>query len=151
MTLTLLLRPSTTPLENCFLAWKIVEDEFAMSAKGFGNFLHRLNPGAHGFLTPEAEIPAGPGGGVVVPEALEVFFEQIGTNGLQVIAEEVAQAELLLRSEIGFALQDAPTGLFEERFAAILGHLARLGGTYNVEGRIHLGYDVKTVDNVECL
>jgi putative ABC transport system permease protein len=117
----------------------------------WANFHHRLNPGAHGFLTPEVEIPAGPGGGVVVPEALEVFFEQIGTNGLQVIAEEIAQAELLLRSEIGFALEDAPTGLFEERFVAILGHLARLGGTYIVEGRIHLGYDVKTVENVECL
>src|ERR1700694_4292535 len=49
---------------------EIVEDEFAMSPKGFGNFLHWVNTGAHGLLTPEVEIPASPGRGVVVPEAL---------------------------------------------------------------------------------
>ena len=40
-------------------------------------------------LTPEVEISGGPGRGVVIPKALEVFFEQIGTNGLQVVAEQI--------------------------------------------------------------
>jgi hypothetical protein len=63
----------------------------------------------------------------------------------------MAQAELRLRGEIGFALEDAPTGLLEERFVAILGHLARLGSKHIVEGRIHLGHDAKTVESVDCL
>ena len=56
-----------------------------------------------------------------------------------------------MRSEIGFALEDAPAGLVEERFIAVLGHLAALGGAHVVEGFIHLGDDVKTVEDVECL
>jgi hypothetical protein len=52
---------------------------------------------------------------------------------LQVIAEQIAQPELLLRSKVSFTLEDALAGFLEERFVAILGHLARLGGTYIVE------------------
>src|SRR5215469_4175319 len=59
-----------------------------MNPQGFGNFLHRVNTRAHGLLNPEVEIQTSPGRGVVVPEALEVFFEQIGTNGLQVVAAQ---------------------------------------------------------------
>jgi hypothetical protein len=47
-------------------------------------------------LTPEIKVHASPGRGAVVPEALEIFFEQIGANGLEVVAEEISESELLL-------------------------------------------------------
>jgi hypothetical protein len=49
---------------------------------------------------------------------------------LRVIAEQIAQPELRLRSKVSLTLEDAPAGFLEERFVASLGHLARLGGTY---------------------
>jgi len=41
-------------------------------------------------LNSEVEIQTSPGRRVVIPEALEVFFEQIGTYSLQVVAEQIA-------------------------------------------------------------
>jgi hypothetical protein len=44
---TLLLKPSMTPLENCFLGGEVIEDELAMSPQGEGELFHGLNPRAH--------------------------------------------------------------------------------------------------------
>jgi hypothetical protein len=82
----------------------------------------------------------------IVPEALEVFFEQIGADSLQVIVEPIAQPKLLWRSRVGFRLEDAPARLLEEGFVAILRDTAHI-----VECRIYLGYEVKTVEDSECL
>jgi hypothetical protein len=46
---------------------------------------------------------------------LEVFFEQIGADGLEVVAEQIARAVLLFDGKILFPLEDAPAGLFEQR------------------------------------
>jgi hypothetical protein len=50
-------------------------------------------------------------GRVVFPELLKIFFEQIGADGLKVVAEQISQTELLLRGEIFFALEHAPARL----------------------------------------
>ena len=75
VTLALLFSPSTTPLENCFLALKIVEQQRAVSAQRPGDLLHRLDAGSRGLMTPEIQEHAGPGGRVVFPELLKVFLE----------------------------------------------------------------------------
>ena len=38
------------------------------------------------------ELPS-PGGGVVVPELLKGFLKEVGTDGPQVVAEQIAQPE----------------------------------------------------------
>ena len=58
-----------------------------MSPEGGGNLFHGFDSGTRDLLTPEIKVHASPGRGGVVPEALEVLFEQIGANGLEVVAE----------------------------------------------------------------
>ena len=87
VTLALLFSPSITPLENCFLALKIVEQQGAVSAQGTGDFLHRLDTASHGLIAPKIQEHTGPGGRGVFPELLKIFFEEIGTDGLEVVAE----------------------------------------------------------------
>ena len=36
-------------------------------------------------MTPLVEELGGPGGGLVIPELLEIFLEQIGANALEVV------------------------------------------------------------------
>ena len=87
---------------------EVVENERPMSAEHFGDFLHGLDTGAHDLFTPDIEIQAGPGGGVVVPETMEVLFEQIGADGLQVVAKQIIKPEPLFGGEIGGALEETP-------------------------------------------
>ena len=75
---------------------KVIEDEFAVLAQSPGDFLHRLDAGTHGLATPFIKELAGPGWGIVFPQPLEVFLEEIGADGFQVEAEQVAETEFLL-------------------------------------------------------
>ena len=52
-------------------------------------------------------------GEVYSQSLLEVFFEQIGPDGPQIVVEEVSQAEPLRGGEVVFSLQQAPAGLFQ--------------------------------------
>ena len=60
-----------------------------MLMQGAGDFLHRLDAGAHGLPVPFIEELASPGGRVVIPELLEGFLEKVSPDGLQVVAEQV--------------------------------------------------------------
>jgi len=80
---------------------------------------------------------------------LEVLLEQIGPHGLEVVAQEVAEPEALGAGEVGLALEHAPAGLLKEWLVAVLGEPACLGGAHVVEGVIHLGDDVKAIENVQ--
>src|ERR1700681_1377805 len=84
---------------------EIVEQQGTVSAQRAGDLFHRLDAGSHGLLAPEVQEHAGPGGRVVFPELLKIFFEEIGPDGLEVVAEEISQTEFLLRGEILFALE----------------------------------------------
>ena len=85
---------------------------------------------------------------VVFPELLKILFEEIGPDGLEVVAEQIAQTELLLRGEILFALEHAPARLFEQRRVAVLGHLARFRGADFIQSLVHLGHNVEAVEDV---
>jgi hypothetical protein len=87
---------------------EIVQQQRAMGAQCPGDLLHRLDAAAHGLITPEVQEHPGPGGGVVFPKLLKIFFEEIGTDGLKVVSEQITESELLLGSEVLFALQNAP-------------------------------------------
>src|ERR1019366_4818144 len=61
---------------------EIVHQQCAVLAQHPGDLFHGLDAGAHGLRAPEVQEHAGPIGRVVFPELLEVFFEQIGADGL---------------------------------------------------------------------
>ena len=75
------------------LSPEIVQDEFAVLAQGAGDFLHGLDAGAHGLSAPLVEELAGPGGRVVIPELLKGFLEKVSADGLQVVAEQIAEVD----------------------------------------------------------
>jgi len=62
-----------------------------VAAQGSGDLLHRLDTRAHDLLAPIVEKPGGPGRRVVLPELLEILFEQIGAHRLEIVAQQIAQ------------------------------------------------------------
>src|SRR6266853_3019654 len=136
---------------NLLSGLEIVEQQLAVSAQRSGDLLHRRDAGSHGLLAPKIQKHAGPGGRVVFPELLKIFFEEIGTDGLEVVAEQISQTELLLRGEILFALEHAPARLLEQRLVAVLSHSACFGGADLIQRLVHLGDDVEAVENVQRL
>jgi hypothetical protein len=58
-----------------------------VSAQGAGDFLPRRDTGSHGLIAAEIQEHTGPGGRGVFPELLKIFFEEIGRDGLEVVAE----------------------------------------------------------------
>ena len=68
-----------------------------MLTHGTGDLLHRLDAGAHHLTTPFVEELSSPGGGVVIPELLKGFLKKAGTNRLQVVAEQIAEAGSAVR------------------------------------------------------
>src|SRR6516164_2263385 len=52
-----------------------------MRSQHLGNLLHRFKAGAHGLAAPLVQELAGPSGRVIIPELLEVLFEEIGRYG----------------------------------------------------------------------
>src|ERR1039458_9139519 len=57
---------------------------------------------------------ARPGGRVVIPEVLEGFLEKVGADGLQVVAEQITESEVLLVGEILAPFEQQPAGLLKE-------------------------------------
>ena len=49
----------------------------------------------------------GPSRGVVVPELLEGFLEKVGTDGLEVVAEQISEPEMLFVLEISLRLSSS--------------------------------------------
>jgi len=151
VTLALLFSPSTTPLDSSFLGAEIVEDEFAMIAERAGDFLHGLNAGAHSLPAPLIEELARPRRRVVFPELLEGFPEKVGSDGLEVVAEEIAESELLFVFEILTAFEQQPAGFLEDRVAALASHAARFLGAHLVKRLVHIGEDMEAVEDMQSL
>ena len=85
---------------NELLSAEIIEDEFPVLTQGASNLLHGLDAGAHGLSAPLVEELASPRGRVVIPKLLKGFLEKVRPNGFQIVAEEIAQSEMLFDAEI---------------------------------------------------
>jgi len=103
---------------------EIVEQQLAVGAQRPGDLLHRLDAGSQRLIAPEIQEIAGPRRRGVRPELLKVFFQEIGTDGLEVVAEQISQPELLLSGEIRFSLQHTPPRFLQQRLVTVLGQLA---------------------------
>ena len=151
MTFALLFKPSTTPLEIIFLRPEVIEDQFPVLAKRSSDLLHGLDAGTHGLTAPLVEKLPGPGGRAVIPELLECFLEKVGPDGLQVVAEEIAQSEALLGLQILFPLEQEPARLFQERCPAFARHAARFSAADFVKSLVHFRDDMEPVENMQSL
>jgi len=120
-----------------------------MLTRGARDLLHGLDAGAHCLPAPVVEEPAGPSSRVVVPELLKCFLEKISADAFQVIAEEIAEAEVLLVGEVLAAFEQQPAGLFQDRAAAFAFHAAGFLRADFVECLVHFGDDVETVEDVQ--
>jgi hypothetical protein len=74
-------------------------------AQRAGDLLHGFDAGAHGLTAPLVEELAGPRGRVVIPELLKNLFEEVSSDGLQVLAEEIAEAKALFVCKVLFPLE----------------------------------------------
>ena len=120
-----------------------------MVAKRTGYLLHWFDTGAHGLAAPLVEELAGPGGRTVFPELLKGFLKKVGTDGLEVVAQEIAQPEVLVGAEILAVAEQQPARLLEDRRATLAFHAAGFLGTDVVECLVHVGDDVEAVENVQ--
>src|SRR5438874_12792375 len=90
---------------------EIVQDQFPVLTQGAGDLFHRFDARAHGLPAPLIEELAGPSGRVVVPKLLKGFLEKVGADGLEVVAEEIAEPEALVVFKSPMALEQQPTRL----------------------------------------
>jgi hypothetical protein len=84
---------------------EVVKNQLPMLAERAGDLLHGLDAGTDGLAAPLVEKFAGPGWRGVLPELLKRLLEKVSPDGLQVIPEQVAQAEALLLLQILFAIE----------------------------------------------
>jgi len=75
----------------------------------------------------------------------------VGTDGLEVVAEQIAQAEVQVAAEILVAAKQQPAGLLEDRGAALAFHAAGFLGTDVVERLVHIGDDVVALEDRQPL
>jgi len=103
----LLFRPLDYATGEQLLGLEVVED-IAVCLKHAGDFFHGFNPRAHSLVAPFGEEFACPSWELVFSELLEVPFDQIGAEGLQVEAKQIPETEPLLPCEILFPFEETP-------------------------------------------
>lgn len=79
-----------------------------MRAQHAGDLLHRSQSGAHGPFAPIIQELIGPPGSLIVPEASEILFEQIGPHGLEVQLQQFLELDRLRLAQILGALEQTP-------------------------------------------
>ena len=80
-----------------------------MVAQRTGDLLHRFEFASHGSCTPLVEKPLSPGRTHVLPEPLEIFSQQVGSNGLQIVLKQFGEFQRLLQRQILSAFQQTCT------------------------------------------
>src|SRR6266849_1921115 len=116
-----------------------------------GDLLHGFDAGSHGLAAPLVEKLAGPSGRIVFPQLLKGFLQKVGTHGLEVVAEEIAQPEVLVSAEVLAATEQQPAGFPEDRGTALTSHAAGFLGTDVIQSLVHIGDDVEAVEDMQRL
>ena len=116
-----------------------------------GDLLHGLDPGAQGGGAPGVQELAGPGGGLVGPQLLEVFLQQVGADAFQVVTQQLLQSPLLIDREIPGAFEKTPTSFLQDRLTAVTRKRPGLLGAHVIQGVVHLGDDMETVEDMHGL
>src|SRR5882672_1149726 len=136
---------------NRALGAEPVEKELAMSPQHAGDLFHRLEPRAQGPPAPVVEEASGPGRGHVLPEVLEVLFEQVATDRFQIVPEQVGKLTLLGQSEILGPLEQQPARALQDGLVAFGLQILDLSGADLVDCLAQVGHDVEAIEDVNRL
>ena len=82
---------------------------------------------------------------------LKGFLQKVGADGLEIVAKEIAQPEVLVGAKVLTATEQQPAGFPEDRGAALTSHAAGFLGTDVVQCLVHIGDDVKAVEDMQRL
>src|SRR5262249_47599306 len=105
----------------------------------------------HGLAAPLVEELCGPGGRTIFPELLKSFLQKVGADGLEIVAKEIAQPEVLVGAKVLTTAEQQPAGFPEDGGAALTSHAAGFLGTDVVQCLVHIGSDVKAVKDMQRL
>ena len=128
-----------------------IENEAPMFAERFGYFLHGLDPGPHGPGAPAVEEAPGPVRGEVIPEGLEIFFQEVAADRFQSVLKKVGKYDFLSGGKIFGTLEQQPARTLENRLVAIGLQLADFLSPHFIDSLAHVGHDVETVQDVNRL
>src|SRR4030095_11855433 len=128
---------------------KPIKDELAVRPQGTGDFLQRLETGAHYLLGRALEGETGPIRRQVVPEQLELFLEQIGADAAQVVAQQLGQLDLLRVGEVLWVLQQAPAGVGEHGIVAFGLEASDFAGADFVHGLVQACDEMEAIEYVQ--
>ena len=126
-----------------------VENQVPMTPQALSHLLDRLQLAPHGTCAPRVKESPGPRRTHVIPELLEQLAEQMSPDALEVVLKEFLELDLLVVGEVLPPLQQAPSGLRQDRLVAVLLHLGRLGATHLVDRHVHVPHDVEAVEHVQ--
>ena len=122
-----------------------------MRPEHLGHLLHRVDPRTHRPIAPGIQELPCPQGGNVLPEPLEVLFEQVGPYRLEVAAQQLLELDLLFLREVLRPLQKTPAGSRQHRGLPLgLEHFDLLG-PYLVDSLAHVAHDMEPIQNVDRL
>jgi len=94
---------------------------------------------------------SGPRRRTIFPELLKGFLQKVGADGFEIVAKEIAQPEVLVGAKVLTATEQQPAGFPEDWGAALTSHAAGFFGTDVVQCLVHIGDDVKAVEDMQRL
>ena len=122
-----------------------------MSPQRLGDLLHRVDLRSHSSSAPAVEEFPRPVGGDVAPKELKVLFEQVASDRLEVVAQQISQLDVLGGSEILGAFEQPPSTALEHRHEPLGLELTGFGGSYLVDRLIDVGDDMEAVKDMDGL
>ena len=128
---------------------EVVHQQILVVAQRADEFLHGGEFAPHGAGAPFLEEPTRPTRTVVLPEGIEGFLEREGADGFEVVFKQVAQFGGLPDGEVGPALEETITGVFEDGFVAVGGELFGFLASDFINGLAEFLGDVEAVEHVE--
>ena len=122
-----------------------------MVAQSPSELLDRLDLRAHRTEGPVLDERIRTSGRHLVPQELQVLFEQIGPRRSEVVAKEVGQLDTLSIGEILGPFQQAPPAVFEHGLEPVAFHPSHLVRPDLVDGLVQLRNDVEAVEHMDRL
>lgn len=119
---------------NHLFSTEPVEDEVPVTTEHSGDFFHGFESGAHDLSAPFIEEDTSPMRRDIIPKELEVFFQQVGSNGSQVVAKEIGQGIDLVVGQVFRAFEEAPTSVFEVGVEPLRLQFSCFGGSDFIDG-----------------
>src|SRR5215470_11824521 len=122
-----------------------------MLAQHASYLLHRFDSRAQGPRTPTIQEFSRPGGRTIVPEKLEVLLEEVGTDGLQIVAQQLRQLHFLFLRQVLGTFQQTPTGMRQHRLPPLRPQSPSFLGPDFVHRLIHMLQHMEAVQDMEGL